>query len=228
MNAQQMADQVKLQLRDARENVWTRFPLSDDYPGFRTAPVAAQNLLQQFDGPWLVMRDPSLRAMREAVLRADSTLIIPNRSGDSLIRIPSDALGSRQGGRSPVLRIDPAPPGSESYMGPVQAVVAGCLAFDPMRRRVYGLDCHTEYLLGELRDGLPSGWVLPDHVPVMVLASDAQQVSGWGDAYLAHEADFVVTGTRLIALGTGDEDRFDLERTDNAGEEGCDVTEQGG
>ena len=88
-------------------------------------------------------------------------------------------------------------------------MVTGCHAFDPLKNRVYGLDtCRTEHRIGELRDGLPDGWVLPPGVPVMVLASDAQQVSGWGDHGLAHEADMVVTASRLVMLGTGEEVEF--------------------
>jgi len=210
MTSKEMLDAVRAQMKQAGEVAWSRYPLPTDFPCFRTAPVAAQNLLQQFDGPWLVMRDPCLRAMREAVLQSGHELVIPERASVELIRIPVNALRCPQDGRSPVLRIEAAIPGSSVYRGPVQAVVVSCHAFDPLRRRVYGLDtCRTEYLLGELRGGLQDGWTLPAHVPVMVMASDAQQVQGWGDEGSAHEADFIVTSTRLIALGTGDTERFD-------------------
>ena len=210
MTPAQMTAQVRSMLKQAGETVWARFPLATDFPRFRTAGLAATNALQLFGGPLLVMRDPCLRPMREAVLRANGTLVIPERAGVELLEIPASALQIPQDGSSAVLRIETAPPGSKPYCGPVQAVVVGCHAFDPLRRRVYGMDtCRTEYLLGELRDGLQNGWALPANVPVVVLASDAQQVQGWGDQGLAHEADFVVTSTRLIALGKGDTERID-------------------
>lgn len=210
MTPLQMVEAVRLQLRAAGETMWARYPLQTDFPCFRTADTAARNALTLFDGPWLVMRDPCLRPMREAVLVGGRTLVIPDRSGEELLHIPASALSRPVDGRSPLLSISPAPRGSTVYRGAVQAVVVGCHAFDPLNRCVYGLDtCRTERLLGDLRDGMPDGWQLPDHVAVLVLASDAQQVQGWGEVGLAHDAHFVVTATRLIALGRGDEERFD-------------------
>ena len=143
------------------------------------------------------MRDQSLRAVREEVLRQGYELIVPLRACPEPVRIPQGALTGTGG----VLIIDPLPKGAEPYCGQVDIVVVGCHAFDPQCARLYALDsCRTERLLDEYRDCLESGFSVPATVPVICLASDAQQVSGWPIAALAHHAHMVVTATREIEL----------------------------
>lgn len=207
MNESDLLLHIKSSLRQAGDSQWARYPLPTDFPAFRSSGQAARNALGLFEGPWLVMRDPCLRVMREAVLLAGRTLVIPTLGARDLTSVESSSL--RDTGTSAVLGITRIPAGSR-YRGEVGVVVVACHAFDPMKRRVYGLDtCRTERFLQDLyEDGLCDGYKLNPQVPVVVLASDAQQVSGWGDQWLAHPADLVVTSTRIIRLGTGEQELF--------------------
>jgi len=207
--AQQMIDQVRRQLREAGESVWQRYPLATDFPSFRNAPRAALNALAAIDRErWMVMRDPSLRPMREAVLAAGRQLIVPTRDGREFLQIPISALSRPYGGRS-VLRLSPVPSGSVPYRGAVDVVVVSCHAFEPGRPRLMCLDtCHTAALLSDWREGLLDGWRLGP-VLVIALAADAQQVGGWPVTAEGHEADVVVTPTRVVALRTGEQGRLD-------------------
>jgi len=206
MTEREMLDQIRTQLKTAGETVWARYPLSTDFPCFKSATLAARNVLKLFPAfrRWLVMRDPCLRHVREEVLHQGYDLIIPPENGLTPLLIPSAALPLTPGGRSGSLRITPAPSGSSPYSGPVDIILVGCHAFDPKLKRVYALDtCRTERLLVEYRDGLDDGWQVDGSVPVIAVASDAQQVDGWPtDAGLGHEVHAVVTSTRFIEMGS--------------------------
>jgi len=199
-----LIQKIKAKLKEAGESVWQRHPLPWSHPSFRSSPIAAQNLLRLFPNAtaYLVMRDASLRAVREAVLRQAKTLVIPTRHGDSILKIPSNAL-SMQGG---VLPIDPPPNGTIPYTGTIDVVVVSCLAFSKHQRRLYTFEDRTAHIIEELRDDLPSGWQLPASTPVVCVAADQQEVQEWPQsAQGCLEADLVVTPTRVIALGTGEE-----------------------
>lgn len=196
---QQLVGQVRQQLKAAGESVWQRKPLVTTFPSFRSAPLAAKRLMGSFPEcrRWLVLRDQSLRAVREEVLRQGYELIVPQRTSAEPLRIPQAAL-TEPGG---VLIIDPLPRGAEPYCGQVDIVVVACHAFDPLCPRLYALDsCRTERLLDEYADGLESGFCVPATVPVICLASDAQQVCGWPTQAEGHSAHMVVTSTRAIEL----------------------------
>ena len=198
-----MTREVKARLKAAGQLVWQRHPLPWTHPSFKSCAVAAQRLLFDFDESKaiLVMRDPCLRSVREAVLFEGRTLVVPSRYGDAVYSIPHSAIA---GGTA--LRIDPLPLGSEPFNGAVDLVVVACLAFDPLQKRLYTFeDEKTAYVLDELRQGLESGWCLPDKVPIAAVAADEQQVSGWlGFAQGSVEADVVVTQSRTVILGTGE------------------------
>jgi hypothetical protein len=195
-----MTMEVKGRMKAAGELVWQRYPLPNQHPSFKSCPAAASRLLDAFDdvGSVLVMRDACLRHVREAALTRALTLAVPSRCGDAVFKIPASAIA---GGRA--LRVDPLPQGSEPFIGDVGLVVVGCLAFDPLQRRLYTFEAEsTAFVLDELKQGLVNGWTLPFDVPVASVASDQQQVSGWaGFARGLVEADVMVTPTRTLLLG---------------------------
>ncbi len=181
-----------------------------DCPPFGSAPMAAANLLGLLPAglPLLVMRDPVLRPLRELALERGFPLVVPDKVGDQVYRVPRTTLFAPDGRRLvEALRIDPLPFGSEVYSDPVGAVVVGCLAFAPCCRRLCSFDCdRTAAVLDGLREGLASGFTLGPNVPVIALAHDVQQIDGMPDcAFGFAEADAVVTPTRVFLLGGGEQ-----------------------
>ena len=174
------------------------------HPPFRGAERAAQRLLAALPHArtLLVMRDAVLRPVREAVLDAGLTLVVPDKLGDEAWSIPPQALLDSEGKRQP-LKIDPLPSSARLYSGLVDVVVTGCLAFDPAESCLYGFDSErTAGILDSLRDGTEGGFRLQDSVPVIAIAADCQQVSGWALAarsYVCSQA--VATPTRFVLLG---------------------------
>ena len=76
--------------------------------------------------------------------------------------------------------IQPPPIGSTNYTGPVDVVVTGCLGFNPTERRLYLLDNEAgAYLLEEWREGLSNSFQLSPHTPLVAIAADEQQITGW-------------------------------------------------
>ena len=181
-----------------------------DHPPFRSALLAAANLLGLLPAglPLLVLRDPCLRPLRELALERGYPLVLPDKAGGCVYRVPRTALFAADGRRVvEALRIDPLPFGSEVYSDSVGAVVVGCLGFDPRRRRLCSFDCdRTAAVLDGLRDGLASGFTLAPETLVIALAHDCQLVDGMPDCALGFaEADLVVTPTRVFLLGNGEQ-----------------------
>ena len=173
-----------------------------DAPVFRSAGLAASRLLDLVPADWrlLVMRDRSLRALRELLLERDRPLLIPDQPGELVAQVPRSALFDPEGKRHvTALTISPLPPGTVRYDGPLQAVVVACLAFDPAQTRLYSFDQErTAVILEQLRER----GALAEDTPVIALAHDLQQVSGWSDSALGFvEAQAVVTPTRVVTLG---------------------------
>jgi hypothetical protein len=144
------------------------------------------------------MRDVCLRLVRELILKSGLKLIIPNKSGSGVGLIPQHAMA---GG---VLRIDPPPPGTTPYLGDIDVVIVGCLAFCKSERRLYTYEAeHTASVLDELYQGLKSGFRLNADVPVAAVSADEQEVAGWPSNALGFvEADAVFTPTRTLVLGS--------------------------
>jgi 5-formyltetrahydrofolate cyclo-ligase len=181
-----------------------------DHPPFRSAPVAAANLLGLLPAglPLLVLRDPVLRPLRELALEQGYPLVLPDKSGGCVYRVPRTALFAADGRRLvAALRIDPLPFGSEVYSAPVGAVVVGCLSFDPRLRRLCSFDSdRTAAVLDGLRDGLASGFTLAPNTLVIALAHDCQLIENMPScAFGFTEADLVVTPTRVFLLGSGEQ-----------------------
>ena len=204
-----LIQEIQHRLKSSGESVWQRYPLPWTHPSFRSCPAAAQNLLGWFEdaAAYLVMRDACLRTVREAVLHHGRTLVVPTRYGDGLLRIPNDYVSKANESRKAVLRLDPPPPGTSPHTGSIDAVIVACLAFSRSQRRLYTFELErTAYLVDELRQGLPGGWQLPARVPVVCVAADQQEVEGWPEsAQGCLDADLVVTPTRVIVLGSGEE-----------------------
>lgn len=196
-------DFIDARLKVANQWVFTRWP-RPDHPPFRGCAEAANRLLRPFPEPLrvLVMRDQSLRPVREAVLVLGHTLLVPDRYGSPAYAIPKSALGAGRVTRPGVLALSPLPRGSYRYLGPADVVVVGCLAFDPRCRRLYSFDAErTAAALESLREP-ESGLLLPADTPVVAVAADEQEVNNWpGGALGFVEADAVVTPTRVIPLG---------------------------
>jgi hypothetical protein len=210
----QLVQAVQAKLKAAGESEWQRYPRDTEHPGFRSCRLAALNLLRVFSAARvvLVMRDPCLRAVREQVLLGDRRLVIPSRHGDGLLEVPPEALICHTDGGQAVLRITPTPPGSLAFSADVDLVVVSCLAFDPYEKRLYTFGTQTDFIVTELSDGLASGWRLPVAIPVVCIASDQQQVTAWPSSALGLvAADLVVTATRLIALGSGEQVGLDAD-----------------
>ena len=202
MATQQLAERVRAQMKEKGDLQWQRNPLPTTFPCFKTAGVAAERLMQGFDCQrWLVMRDQSLRQVREAVLRCGRLLVIPPRADGVPIRIPLHALRNREGQLVQHLVIDPLPAGSEPYCEGVDIVVVGCHAFDPQCERLMALDSgRTASLLDDYADGLAEGFRLGRMVPIICVAADSQQVTGWPKSAQGHRAHMVVTATQTIEL----------------------------
>jgi hypothetical protein len=198
---------IRERLKQAGEWVYARGRV--DHPCFASARVAADNLLRLLPAvmPVLVMRDQCLRPLREMLLELDRPLIVPDKAGTCVYRIPRSALYASDGRRTAeALHVDPLPFGSKSYAETVGAVVVACLAFDPSCGRLYSFDTdRTAAMLEEMREGLPTGFQLAADTPVIAMAHDAQQVDDWPDEALGFaEADVAITPTRAVFLGTGE------------------------
>lgn len=199
-------------LKQAGEWLYSRGRV--DHPCFKSARVAAENLLRLLlaTAPLLVMRDQCLRPLREFLLELDRPLLCLNKLGDCPYRIPRSALYTPDGRRVvAALRVEPLPYGAEPYVGAVGAVIVGCLAFDPHSRRLYSFDGdRTAAVLDEMLEGLASGFRLRPDTPVIALAHDCQEVTDWPDAAFGFvQADLVVTPTRAVMLGTGESHGMD-------------------
>lgn len=209
-----LVQQIKHRLRDAGESVWQRYPLPWTHPSFKSCAKAAGNLLRLFAGArvFLIMRDACLAPVREAVLAQDRVLVIPSRHGNGLMEIPGRALVSNPMADRHGTHIDPPPPGSKPYVGPVDVVVVACLAFNRFERRLYTFELErTAYVLEQLRDA----GRIPKSVPVVCVAAHQQEVTDWPASAQGYvRADVVVTPTRVIALGTGEEVGLDADMTE--------------
>lgn len=197
--------EIRKRIKAAGEFKWQRYPLPWTHPSFKSCPKAARNLLHLFADAqvFLVMRDACLSPVGEAVLDLERTLVIPTRYGDGLLQMPGRALDSNLIRSGTPLRISTPPPGAKPYTGPVDVVVVACLAFNRFERRLHTFELErTAYVLEQLRDGGRLG----RGVPVVCIAADQQEVEGWPEwAQGFVEANVVVTPTRAIALGSGEE-----------------------
>ncbi len=203
------AVRVVVRERLKRAGEWVYNKGRCDHPSFRSAPLAASNLLGLLPPglQLLVMRDPCLRPLRELALERGFPLLVPDKAGDQVYRIPKDALFSPDGQRVVrALRVEPLPRGSEPYAGPAHIAVVACLAFDPRNRRLCSFDGdRTVCMLDEMRDGLSSGFRLSPDAVVLSMAHDCQEMPGLpGCAFGFAEADAVVTPTRTVKLGAGE------------------------
>lgn len=197
-----LAVEMRRRICAAGEFQREKFPHPWNPPAFRSCRQLARTLIEAFPliHDWLVMRDSCLRPLREELLKAGRTLIVPARYGHSVWRIPPSAL--RADG---VLVIDPMPKQGTPYSGNVDMLVVGCMGFHPAARRLYGLDPErTASLLERLREGLENGFRLSSSTPTVCLAADCQQVADWPESALGYvTAHFVATPTRFITLGSG-------------------------
>lgn len=189
-------------------------PQHDDspwaHPAFRSCKQAALNLLQIFPDAQhvVVMPDDCLAPLRLETLLAGRTLIVPAYDGKRLVEIPKTALRQTRGGRH-TLYIDDLLKAGPAYAGAVDVIVVAALAFNATMRRVYSFEYRrTADVIAAMRGGQTAT------PPVIVLASDAQEIRDWpGYALGAHEADVVVTATRSIILGAGRQIPFPKEVT---------------
>lgn len=194
--------EINERLRAAAEHVWQRHPLPTQHPSFKSCGVAASRMISDLEGfnTYLVMRDPCLRPVREAVLAYGKTLVVPLRYGAGVVEIPASAV------KAGVLRLQPLPPGSKPYAGAVDVVVVACHAFDARERRLLSFELEqTQNALDELHQGLVNGFQLPATVPVVAVAADQQQVRDWPESAKSWvRACAVFTQTRTIILGSGE------------------------
>lgn len=203
-----LRNEIISQLKVAGELAWSRNPLPWGIPPFKSAWKAAWNILRLFPlaKRILVMRDACLRLMREAVLDADLTLLIPTLYGDQVLHVPRSALFGPDLVRRRALRIDPLPDGCKPFNGGVDLVVVPCLGFSPLSRYPYSLEMErVADTLDKLYDGRSITPAVSTEVPVVVMAADQQEVAGWPESALAlYTADVVITPTRGIVLGSGE------------------------
>jgi len=194
-------DEIRQRLKRAGE--WRFGHGRPDHPPFKGAERAAQRLVDALPDAQvlLVMRDAALRPVREAVLDAGRTLVVPDSEGNSAWSIPPEAMLDRKGERVP-LKIDPMPRCARPYNGSVDVVVVGCLGFSPSNPYLYSFDTdRTAGVLDNLRDGTNGGFLLGAEVPVVAIAADCQKVTGWPDVARSYvRADAVITPTREIRL----------------------------
>ncbi len=206
----QCYDEIQRRLKRAGE--WRFARGRPDHPPFKGAERDAQRLLQAMPDAQklLVMRDAVLRPVREAVLDAGRTLVVPDSEGKKVWIIPQAVMLDRQGKRIP-LRIDPMPRCALAYNGSIDAVVVGCLGFSPTNPYLYSFDTdRTAGVLDSLRDGTENGFHLGD-VPVIAVAADCQQVDNWPDVARSYvRADLVITPTRLVQLRMPEKSRKKL------------------
>ena len=184
-----------------------------DHPPFKSAPSAAERLLALAPPgtAMLVMRDQCLGPLRELMLRRSFTLITTDKCGERVFEIPSDALGTgrlrgataKERGK---LRLSQLPGCARPYAGKVDAIVVGCLAYEVGQPFLYSFDTdRTALTLENLVDGSSQGFTLDAATPVLCMASDAQEVSGWpSDARSSVAAHLVVTATRYVSLDNRD------------------------
>ncbi len=192
-------------LKQAGEWQYMRYPHPWHNPAFKSAPAAAQRLLEAYPHFRIAtLRDQSLRPLRELILEQDRVLIVPAQSGDTLYRIPRSALYPPSGIRAGALRISPMPAEAEPFTGPVDAIVVGCLGFSPEHRCIYDLDFgRSKRTVGHIQvTHAPSG-ADGQHIgiPVIALAADCQEVDWPEEARSYVAVDVVVTQTRVINIG---------------------------
>ena len=210
-----LAAEIRNRIKTAGEMVWQRYPLPWTHPGFKSCPLAAGNLLRLFDRArtFLVMRDQCLGPVRDGLQAQGRNVVVPTRHGAGLLAFHKDNTKTHESAATtPSSRPTPttlAPRNTRAFYGSenIDVVVVACLAYSRHETRLYSLELErTAYLLDELYSGLPNGWRLSRSVPVVCIAADQQEVHhwpGWARGYV--RANLVVTPTRVIALGSGEE-----------------------
>ena len=194
-------DEIHRRLKQAGE--WRFGRGRPAHPPFQGAERAAHRLLTLLPArTFLVMRDAALRPVREAVLDSGRILVVPDTEGHAVWRFLPQAMLDPQGNRTP-LTLKPLPRCAQPYTGQVDVVVVGCLGFsaDPY---LYSFDNErVAGVLDNLRDGTDTGFHLGSEIPVIAVAADCQEVSGWPDVARSYvRADAVVTPTRVVNLGS--------------------------
>lgn len=216
---EKLYDDIRKRLRSTGESVYQRYPNLLDPPGIRSAGACAQQLLNLFPdaSSILVERHAGLRPVREAVLHAGRTLLVPDTSGSTVYHIPPDAIGS-----DGVLRIQPLPKCAVPYTGAVDLVALGCYAFTPGESYLWDLGAEKNaWRFERMEDGLDNGFVLPDTVIRVAIAADCQELEPgeWPEEKrsLHMRVHAVVTPTRVIDMHTGESELLGSPDRSDAG-----------
>lgn len=198
-------EQINRRLKEARE--WVRtVGWQKDPPNFKSVRLAYERLFAAYPAARtiLTMRFAMLRVLRELALERGCQVLFPVDGGSEVFQVPRSALFDAAGRKlRDSLPLNPTPPGSTIYAGPVDLVVTGCLAFNPRERRLYTSPNESSgFILEDWREGLPNGFHLPRHVPVVAIAADQQEVSDWPPLMQSFmQADYIFTPTRTVRLG---------------------------
>ena len=160
------------------------------YPPFRSARRAARVMVREFGkfDHWLVMPWPSLAPLRTELLKQGKVVIVPSPDGTTAQRM---TFGER--GQVPLF---------SPYRGPVDIAVIACTAFSPDFPEPYAVDNERQASLLEAVQGPEVGLqrTLPA-LPVVCLASDAQEVATWPrSARGSIPVQAVITRSRVIPL----------------------------
>lgn len=187
----------------------------NDPPSFKSFKVASKRLLDAFPAARavLTMRHANLRILREECLERGLDLFVPAKASHDVFRIPRSTLLNTDSTRKHKgLSITKAMHGAQLYTGTVDLIVSGCIGFNPAERHLYLLDDDgCAGLMEEWRtlwqerseNGMSRGFNVAPDVPVVVLASDLQEVVNWPPMMRSFfKADYVVTPTRIIKLGS--------------------------
>lgn len=192
------------------------------HPGFKDMKLAADRLLGlcKPEHVLLSMRDQCLLPFIDRALVREYSLLIPDRPGRVLYRLPSRSGHHEAPGALPApLRLHPLPFGSVVWRGRVDLIVVACTAWSASRRQLWTLDLgltasvlaglhegfedHAPPVLGPGMDRNAPVWKLSESSPVVCLAADEQEIppDSWPARMAGHAADVVVTPTRTVILG---------------------------
>jgi hypothetical protein len=211
-NDKQLYNDIIQRLHGAGEQTYQRYPHLQAPPGFKSAGVCAQHVLELFPdaASILVERAAGLRPMREAVIKSERNLILPSKEGELVFDVPARAIGD-----DGVLRINSPALYTDPYSGPVDLVVMGTYGFVSGNPELFDIsNGNAAYRFDQMEQGLDNGFQLNGSVPRVAIAADCQELHpGEQPDYMFGPlwVHFVITPTRILELTTGEQAPFDEE-----------------
>lgn len=196
---------IMQRIADTGEYTYQSYPSLLNTPGFKSAGLCAQLILELFAAAVniLVERSPGLNPAKAIVLESNRRLLVPSKDGRVIHEYPSECL---QNGK---FILKHAQSYARPYSGPADLLVVGCYAFTPGEPLLW--DIGNEAAAGRIdrmEDGLDNGFQLTDDTIRVAVAADCQEIEcdEWPEYKRSQHlwVHAVITPTRIINLHTGE------------------------